>query len=68
MGNAPQEDKELYSAADTGSISQNVYLYAGQPQEAAPLLAADVRPPPAKRAVCAALGAQSVSTRSCLYH
>jgi nitroreductase len=27
MGNAPQEDKELYSAADTGSISQNVYLY-----------------------------------------
>lgn len=27
MGNAPKEDKELYSAADTGFISQNVYLY-----------------------------------------
>jgi SagB-type dehydrogenase family enzyme len=27
MGNAPKEDKELYSAADTGFVSQNVYLY-----------------------------------------
>ena len=27
MGTAPKEDKELYSAADTGCISQNVYLY-----------------------------------------
>jgi SagB-type dehydrogenase family enzyme len=27
MGNALKEDKELYSAADTGFISQNVYLY-----------------------------------------
>ena len=27
MGNAPKGDKELYSAADTGFISQNVYLY-----------------------------------------
>ena len=27
MGAAPKEDKELYSAADTGFISQNVYLY-----------------------------------------
>jgi SagB-type dehydrogenase family enzyme len=27
MGTAPKEDKELYSAADTGFISQNVYLY-----------------------------------------
>ena len=27
MGNSPKEDKELYSAADTGFISQNVYLY-----------------------------------------
>ena len=27
MGNAPKADKELYSAADTGFISQNVYLY-----------------------------------------
>jgi len=27
MGNASKEDKELYSAADTGFISQNVYLY-----------------------------------------
>jgi SagB-type dehydrogenase family enzyme len=27
MGNTPKEDKELYSAADTGFISQNVYLY-----------------------------------------
>jgi len=29
---------------------------AGQPQEVAPPLSADVRPPCAKRAVCAALG------------
>jgi len=27
MGTAPKEDKELYSAADTGFIAQNVYLY-----------------------------------------
>lgn len=27
MGTAPKEDKELYSATDTGFISQNVYLY-----------------------------------------
>jgi len=27
MGTAMKEDKELYSAADTGFISQNVYLY-----------------------------------------
>lgn len=27
MGTAQKEDKELYSAADTGFISQNVYLY-----------------------------------------
>jgi len=27
MGTAPKEDRELYSAADTGFISQNVYLY-----------------------------------------
>jgi SagB-type dehydrogenase family enzyme len=27
MGNAPKEDKEFYSAVDTGFISQNVYLY-----------------------------------------
>lgn len=27
MGTSPKEDKELYSAADTGFISQNVYLY-----------------------------------------
>jgi SagB-type dehydrogenase family enzyme len=27
MGAAPKEDRELYSAADTGFISQNVYLY-----------------------------------------
>jgi SagB-type dehydrogenase family enzyme len=27
MGTAASEDKELYSAADTGFISQNVYLY-----------------------------------------
>ncbi len=27
MGTASQEDKELYSAADTGFISENVYLY-----------------------------------------
>ncbi len=27
MGTAPREDKELYSAADTGFISENVYLY-----------------------------------------
>ncbi len=27
MGTAPKEDKVLYSAADTGFISQNVYLY-----------------------------------------
>lgn len=27
MGTASREDKELYSAADTGFISQNVYLY-----------------------------------------
>jgi SagB-type dehydrogenase family enzyme len=27
MRTAPKEDKELYSAADTGFISQNVYLY-----------------------------------------
>jgi SagB-type dehydrogenase family enzyme len=27
MGKALKEDKELYSAADTGFISQNVYLY-----------------------------------------
>jgi len=27
MGNAAKEDKELYSAADTGFISQNVYLF-----------------------------------------
>jgi SagB-type dehydrogenase family enzyme len=27
MGNAVKEDKELYSAADTGFISQNVYLF-----------------------------------------
>jgi len=27
MGTASKEDKELYSAADTGFISQNVYLY-----------------------------------------
>ena len=27
MGTAAKEDKELYSAADTGFISQNVYLY-----------------------------------------
>ena len=27
MGTAPKEDKEIYSAADTGFISQNVYLY-----------------------------------------
>jgi SagB-type dehydrogenase family enzyme len=26
-GTAPKEDRELYSAADTGFISQNVYLY-----------------------------------------
>jgi len=27
MGTAAKEDKELYSASDTGFISQNVYLY-----------------------------------------
>jgi len=27
MGTAPKEDRELYAAADTGFISQNVYLY-----------------------------------------
>jgi SagB-type dehydrogenase family enzyme len=27
MGNAPTDDKVFYSAADTGFISQNVYLY-----------------------------------------
>jgi SagB-type dehydrogenase family enzyme len=27
MGNAPENDKTLYSAADTGFISQNVYLF-----------------------------------------
>ena len=27
MGRASQEDKDLYSAADTGYISQNVYLF-----------------------------------------
>jgi len=27
MGTATRDDKELYSAADTGFISQNVYLY-----------------------------------------
>ena len=27
MGTAPKEDKDLYSATDTGFISQNVYLY-----------------------------------------
>jgi SagB-type dehydrogenase family enzyme len=27
MGNASEEDKKLYSAADTGFISQNVYLF-----------------------------------------
>jgi len=27
MGSASKEDKELYSAADTGFISENVYLY-----------------------------------------
>lgn len=27
MGNVAKEDKELYSAADTGFISQNVYLF-----------------------------------------
>jgi SagB-type dehydrogenase family enzyme len=27
MGSATKEEKELYSAADTGFISQNVYLY-----------------------------------------
>ena len=27
MGTAAKEDKDLYSAADTGFISQNVYLY-----------------------------------------
>ena len=27
MGNSTKEDKEFYSAADTGFISQNVYLY-----------------------------------------
>lgn len=27
MGNATKDDKELYSAADAGFISQNVYLY-----------------------------------------
>jgi SagB-type dehydrogenase family enzyme len=27
MGTAAKEDKEIYSAADTGFISQNVYLY-----------------------------------------
>jgi SagB-type dehydrogenase family enzyme len=27
MGSASKEDKELYSAADTGFISQNVYLF-----------------------------------------
>jgi SagB-type dehydrogenase family enzyme len=27
MGARPKEDKEFYSAADTGFISQNVYLY-----------------------------------------
>lgn len=27
MGTATKEDKEIYSAADTGFISQNVYLY-----------------------------------------
>jgi hypothetical protein len=42
-------------------------LDAGQPQEVAPPLSADVRPPCAKRAVCATL-AQSASTRSCHYH
>ena len=39
---------------------------AGQPQEVAPLLAAGVRPPLAKRAVFAL--AKSALTRSCLYH
>lgn len=27
MGTATKEDRELYSAADTGFISENVYLY-----------------------------------------
>jgi nitroreductase len=27
MGTATKDDKELYAAADTGFISQNVYLY-----------------------------------------
>lgn len=27
MGTRSKEDKEFYSAADTGFISQNVYLY-----------------------------------------
>lgn len=27
MGNTPKEDKVIYSAADTGFISQNVYLF-----------------------------------------
>ncbi len=27
MGTATKEDKDLYSAADTGFISENVYLY-----------------------------------------
>jgi nitroreductase len=27
MGKATNEDKEFYSAADTGFIAQNVYLY-----------------------------------------
>ena len=27
MGTATKEDKDLYSATDTGFISQNVYLY-----------------------------------------
>ncbi len=27
MGNTPKESKDFYSAADTGFISQNVYLY-----------------------------------------
>lgn len=48
MGKASQEDKDLYSAADTGYISQNVYLFSASEGLATGVRASIDRPALAK--------------------
>lgn len=48
LGSASKEEKELYSAADTGFISQNVYLYCSSERLATVVRGAIDRQPLAK--------------------